>query len=446
MKRKHLVFGSLGVAILVLLIFIVNRLNNILNYDKIYTGVFVGNVELSGKTINDAKKALENKYSVKIDNKSIPVIYEKNTWYLKYSATKMKYEYDNAVKKAYSLGRQGNYIKRLSNIQDIRKNKRRISLKLKRDDTYIKGFISSLSKKINRIPKEPTLKRIRSKFVKEVGINGVRVNEKLLNDTLVNRLDNLSTQNVKVSVNVAKPKHDINELNKVKDLLGEFQTNMHGDSGRLHNLTYAASKLNGIVMYPNSLLSLNKVLGPRTIANGFKSAPVILNNKAVQGDGGGVCQVATTLYNAVIRSQLSVEERAHHTIPSSYCALGQDATIAGDYIDFKFKNSSNAPIYIMSWTDSQNLYAKIYGYNEHPEENVEIVSDLITTYPVPATKYVYDNTLPKDYKVQDVNPQPGYLVKVYRVVKVNGKVKSNKLLSKNLYEAVAPVVRVGTKK
>ncbi len=100
----------------------------------------------------------------------------------------------------------------------------------------------------------------------------------------------------------------------------------------------------------------------------------------------------------------------------------------------------------MSWTDSQNLYARIYGYNEHPEEKVEIVSDLIETYPVPATKYVYDNTLANGYKVQDVNPQPGYLVKVYRIVKVNGKVKSNKLLSKNLYEPIAAVIRVGTKK
>ncbi len=278
-------FGGLGLAILALLIFIVSSVTSILNYNRIYSGVFVGNVNLSGKTVNQAKSELKHKYNIKINNKAIPIVYDNNTWYLKYSDTKMGYLYDAAVKKAYSLGRSGSYIKRLSDINDIKKNTRNISLKLTRDDTYIQGLISSISKKLNRAPKEPTLKRIGGRFVKETGLDGLQVDQKSLKDALINRLDNLSTKSVDVPVSVAKPKHDINELNKVKDLLGEFSTTMHGDSGRLYNLTYAASKLNGIVMYPKDIISLNKTLGPRTIANGFKSAPVILNNKVVQGDG-----------------------------------------------------------------------------------------------------------------------------------------------------------------
>lgn len=129
--------------------------------------------------------------------------------------------------------------------------------------------------------------------------------------------------------------------------IGSFRTWISGSGGRVTNIILATASLNNCLLLPGEVFSFNKANGPRTAERGYRHAPVIVGGAVVPGLGGGVCQVSTTLYNAVLRAGLEVVERYPHSRPVGYVPPGMDATVA-DSLDFKFRNSTDRPILIRS--------------------------------------------------------------------------------------------------
>ena len=132
------------------------------------------------------------------------------------------------------------------------------------------------------------------------------------------------------------------------DLLSSFPTYYStSDRDRTTNLILAANKINGTVVMPGEVFSYNQVVGERTIAAGYKEAPIYVNGEVVDGLGGGICQVTSTLYNAVVLANLEIVERSNHQFVPSYVKASRDATVVYGSIDFKFKNNRNYPIKIL---------------------------------------------------------------------------------------------------
>ena len=144
--------------------------------------------------------------------------------------------------------------------------------------------------------------------------------------------------------------------------LGRFSTAFHsGSSKRTHNIRVAVAKINGRIVAPGAAFSLNETLGERTHSHGYLTAPVYLNKKLVSGIGGGVSQVAGTLFNAALLSGLPVLEYGTHARPVAYMPIGRDATLAWQHIDLKFKNNTSAPLYIAYEVTGNRVVATLYG-------------------------------------------------------------------------------------
>ena len=159
------------------------------------------------------------------------------------------------------------------------------------------------------------------------------------------------------------------------DLLSTFSTNYSvRDKDRTTNLTLAANKINGTVLMPGETFSYNTVVGARTIAAGYKEAPIYLSGQVVDGLGGGICQITSTLYNAVVYANLEIVERTNHQFVPSYVTASRDATVVYGSIDFKFKNNRNYPIKITCSVSGGVANFKIFGLKQDDDCEVQISS------------------------------------------------------------------------
>ena len=195
------------------------------------------------------------------------------------------------------------------------------------------------------------------------------------------------------------------------DMLSTYSTRYSAsDRDRTTNLQLAASKINGTVLMPGETFSYNQVVGERTIAAGYKEAPIYVSGEVVDGLGGGICQITSTLYNAVLYANLEIVERSNHQFVPSYVTASRDATVVYGSIDFKFKNNRDYPIKLVCSVSGGIAKFDIYGLRTDNEYEVEISS------------HVTGNTANSTYS------------EAYRILKQNGQVVSRELLSKDTYK------------
>ena len=163
------------------------------------------------------------------------------------------------------------------------------------------------------------------------------------------------------------------------DLLAEFKTNYAASNvNRTTNLKLAAKKINGTVLLPGETFSYNKTVGARTIAAGYKDAAIYQNGEVVDGLGGGICQISTTLFNAALFANLNIVELHNHQFVPSYVGAGRDATVVYGAKDFQFKNSRKYAIKIECSVSGGVAKFKIYGVKEDPEYDVKVNASIIS--------------------------------------------------------------------
>lgn len=213
------------------------------------------------------------------------------------------------------------------------------------------------------------------------------------------------------------------------------------NTNRATNLTLATNKINGIVLSPGEIFSFNKIVGERTIKNGFKEAIVYSDGELDYGIGGGICQVSSTLYNAVIQTNLEIIERKNHSMTVNYTPIGRDATVAYGSIDFKFKNSRTYPIKIVATANAGILNISICGITEKDDYNIDIVVETTQKEDF-ETVYEYDNSIPVDSQVIKQTGKYGYKCSTYRVLYRNGKLVSKDLLSTDTYKPQKQIVKI----
>lgn len=267
--------------------------------------------------------------------------------------------------------------------------------------------------------------------------------EKLLKDIDLCLNKNLKT--LKVNLIKIQPKISENALRKCTYKVASFST-YYGQSqdSRKHNISLAVEKLNGYVLGSGEVLSFNKIVGDRTEINGFLNSKVIENGVYVDGVGGGVCQVSTTLYNASLLSGLEVLERHQHSIKPLYVEPSFDAMVSGNYCDLKIKNNTSGFIFIKGVCDGENVTFTIYG--EKNKLSYKRVSKIIETFKPDANDIIYDSEMAEGERVftrlaKDGVKSEGYLL----TYNENGLV-SQKRLSVDNYKAVKGEIRVGTGK
>ncbi len=189
-----------------------------------------------------------------------------------------------------------------------------------------------------------------------------------------------SDKECKIPLKTVYPKVTTNKIGKkaFPDLLGSFSTNYVNNPSRTTNLKLAANKINGTVLLPGETFSYNKVVGERTIAAGYKNAAIYQNGEVVDGLGGGICQISTTLFNAALFANLDIVELHNHQFVPSYVGAGRDATVAYGSKDFKFKNSRKYAIKLECSVSGGVAKFKIYGVKEDPEYDIKVNASIIS--------------------------------------------------------------------
>lgn len=213
------------------------------------------------------------------------------------------------------------------------------------------------------------------------------------------------------------------------DVLASYTTKYNpGEVDRSHNMQLAGQKVNGTVLAPGQVFSYNGVVGERTVAKGYRNAKIFENGRVVDGLAGGICQVSTTIYNAILYANLEIVERKNHSFPVSYAPMGQDATVVMGAIDFKFKNSTKNPIKITCSISGGNCTVSILGVKE---KNYKVEISNVTTGSTPfKTEYENDESLEAGKEVVKQKGSNGYTIKSTRTVYENGvKIKTESIPS-----------------
>ncbi|WP_446898370.1 VanW family protein [Clostridium sp. LBM24168] len=329
----------------------------------IYPGVTIENLDLSGRTKEEARNILNKAFVQRIQKKKINISAGDMKYTLGYSHINSKFNVDDVVNLAYSYGKNANILKKYKLI----KYPKMINYKLKfsYDKTPVKELIKKIASEVDRDPVNSTISMGGIGFNITPEQNGVRLEQEELEKQLLSKIDgNVSGDlNIKAKLKSTPAQIKSSDLKKVDTLISNFSTNYGSisSSERANNIVLATKSINGTVIMPGDEFSFNGVVGERTAAKGYKAAPVIIGDKLEDGLGGGICQVSTTLYNAVNAAKLTSTERVHHTRPVHYVAEGMDATVDYGNIDYKFRNDFKYPVYIQGYTSGGSVAFNLYS-------------------------------------------------------------------------------------
>lgn len=257
------------------------------------------------------------------------------------------------------------------------------------------------------------------------------------------RLGDPSADPVLLPVRVVAPHIVATDLQGIDGEMSRFRTHYSETGNRAKNIQVACRHINGTVLKPGDIFSYNKVVGPRDHESGFHMAPQIVQGRLEPGMGGGVCQVSSTLYNAVLLADLKVVHREHHAFPVHYLPAGRDATVAYGDKDFVFQNNTNGVIAVAADGADGTVSMRILGHKT-PGREVCIERTNISTWG-PGEQVIHDATRPRGEQETVDRGRSGHRVTVWRVVKVNGHEVKRELISRDYYQPFPRVVSIGTR-
>ena len=354
----------------------------------------------------------------------------------------------DVVQRALNYGKEGNLISRYKANKDVEAGvEKDFAISLTADINTVKTFLDENSDELNVQAVNNGLTRVDGSFQYVPGSSGVIV---LTDRSAVVIADYISAEwngenaSIELITEVTEPKGTEEELAQVQDLLGSYSTDFSSSaSGRKKNITTGTNKLNGTILYPGETLSVHDVVAPFTEENGYALAGAYENGTTIDSYGGGICQVSTTLYNAVMRAELEIVTRAAHSMIVSYVEPSFDAAIAGEVKDLQFKNNQETPIYIEGYTSGGKVYFNIYGKETRPSNRTVTDQNEITSQTDPITEYVIAEDLPVGTIKQTQSSHTGYTARLWKIVTVDGQEESRRVYNNSTYKVSNRIVSVG---
>lgn len=333
---------------------------------KIYKNIYIEELNIGKMKINEAKDVVNEKYLLK----PIYIKYEDKIWCINPEDIELSYNINEAIKNAYLYTRNDNKLENIKRKCSLELNKEyNIKLNVTYNESKLSEQLSYIQRDINKQVKQATIEiSDNGQMIATKSKEGLEVDIISLKEQIYNMIKNKDIKNINLPVKIIKPTITTKQVKSINTILGQFSTSFNEYSSRGTNIYIAAKSTSDILIMPGDTFSYNKSTGARTWSNGYKTAKVIVNGKYVNGEGGGVCQVSTTIYNAALISGLEIQEVHNHTYPSHYVPKGRDAAVSYGYIDLKFKNNFAHPIYIKNIVSNGAITTKIYGCSQDREK------------------------------------------------------------------------------
>lgn len=416
----------------------------------ILSGIYIGEIDVSGMTVDEANEAV-NQFVENLKSKNV-TFGVANDCYVAVTAGDLglKWENTDVVTEAASVGKKGNFIKRYMAIQDLKKGNKVYDLALSLDENALQAVLEEQCTEYNIPAKNATMVRVDGSLEIEEGQAGEAVNieESLLkvSEYFTNNEWNYQDASIDLVVDVTEPRGSAEELSKLTDVLGTFTTSYStSGSARCKNVENGCRLIDSTILYPGDEFSTYETIKPFTEANGYYPAGSYLNGMVVESLGGGICQVSTTLYNAVLLAELEVTERNNHSMIVTYVKPSMDAAIAeSSGKDFKFKNNYSNPIYIEGHTEGKQITFTIYGKEERSASHqVRYESETLSV-----TQPDHEVITPSDsqgigyFDVQSAHV--GYTAQLWRIIEENGVEVSREVINSSTYKVSPRTAVVGT--
>ena len=345
--------------------------------DTISKNVYIGGVNVSGMTEEQATKAVEEKlgkgtggnYTVKIGDETTTATAENFG---------MEWTNREVVHEAMEVAKGGNLIKQYKDKKDLQVEPKNFEVAYAPNEQAVKTYVEKLAEEYNRDAEEGDITFANGYPEVTGGETGIAVNVDQSVSSIMKALEGDGTE-LTVVAEVQKPSVTKEELSQVKDVLGTATTYYGSSYERNTNVEVGASKINGTLIMPGETFSVTAAVTPFNADNGYYPAPSYESGQVVDTYGGGICQVSTTLYNAVLKAELQVDERHNHTMLVSYVDPSKDAAIAEGLMDFIFTNNTDAPIYIYGVGYQGTLNFTIYGHETRdPNRSISFRSETLS--------------------------------------------------------------------
>lgn len=452
-RRRRKTFRIVYVALLLLLLGIgVASASYGYDYVKqwdslIYPKIKVENIDIAKMSKLSAKNAIKKNFSDSIINKKINIKTPSKTYAINLSQLDAKHNIDEVVNEAFSYGKNLSLYQKYNLIKKpVAKN---FALKLSYNSQKLDQIINNIDEETSMPSTNATIKMVAGSFQVSPGQSGKKLDEKSLKKMIIDAINKNTSKDITINAPFTEVQADKTKemLSKINTKISSFSTEYGTKSSaqRANNIAVAVKAINGTVLMPGETFSFNNIVGRRTAEKGYMEAPVIVGNKVETDFGGGICQVSSTLYNAVLRANIKATERAHHTLPSSYVKLGMDATVDFGNIDYKFKNTLPYAMYIEGYVSGGNINFNIYSDASLTLKKYDLYNEVYKTIN-PNVQYIDDSTMPAGQTQEVQKAYTGYKVKVYKKTIQNGTTTNVEIVSDDYYRPVDAIIKRGTKK
>lgn len=351
------------------------------NNKKIHKNITIENISVGKLTKEEAVNMLKKTYP--LDNFNIT--YNNESWTIKPEDIELSFHIEERVDEALNYTRSKSIWNNIKRKGKLNINKPyNIKIKATYNEVKLSKQLEKIYEKVNVEAVDATfyvepsgeIKRSESKEGRDVDISKLK-------DDIYNMINKKKIKDINLPVLTLYPKTSTKQVKSINSILGQFSTSFNDSTSRGSNIHVAGESTSDVLLMPGETFSYNKKTGARNWVNGYQSAPIIVGGKVVNGEGGGVCQVSTTIYNAALLSGLTIDEVHNHSLPSRYAPRGRDATVSYGYTDLKFTNPYTHPVYIKNIVGNGAITSKIYGCNLDRERIVirmeeEYLKDKIT--------------------------------------------------------------------
>ena len=418
--------------------------------NTIKAGIYIGDISVAGMTADEARNAV-NEYIDSLREVEITLLVtEENSVTVTAGELGVSWGNPEIVDAAAMLGTQGNIVQRYKALKDLEKENKVYAIELDFDIVAINRILADECKQYDTTAVDMGLVLENGVFRVVEGQTGYALDVEDSIDVIYGYLAeewNHEACSIQLSVAVTEPRGSEEELLMVKDLLGSFTTSYStSNSNRSANVANGCKLINGTLLYPGDEFSTCDTVTPFTERNGYYLAGSYLNGKVVDSLGGGICQVSTTLYNAVLLSELEVTERYNHSMIVTYVNPSADAAISDTSgKDFCFVNNTDYPIYIEGYTTpNKEITFNIYGVETRSAgHTVEYVGEVLETIRPESDTIYPDASQPIGYIGNVEGAHIGYKARLWKIVKEDGVEVSREVINTSSYKMVPRSAVVG---
>lgn len=353
---------------------------------------------------------------------------------------------ETAVNKAMLVGREGGFLRQFKTRIRLWQGNLDIPVAISIDSKKLQTAVANLSAKLDQDPVDARVTVTSAETVSVIpGQVGTKLDQKAAKEDIAKALKSLQSEPVTLTSRKQDPKVQASDLAHLEVVLGSYSTPYNsGKVDRSHNLKLAVEAINGTVVMPGAVFSTDQAIGPRIEARGFREAPIFADGEVTPATGGGICQIATTVYNAALFADLPVTERHKHSQPVTYAPAGRDATVYSGSFDLRFRNDTGYPVVLLASMTGSRVNVSIIGKKE-ANRKVRIERSQVTRVPFEKQE-IPDPNLLLGKKQVEKKGRPGIKVTVYQIVKQPDGSDERRTLHTDVYRPQKEVVKVGTKK